>query len=263
MSFDWEYFGNHLLRPNSVYVTALWTTLYLALISQTLGTLLGAVIAGGRLSPFRILRTAAFVYTWLIRGVPVIVFMVLFFTGLAAARIYRFEDIDILGFEIDANIQAAIVALSIREAAYMSEVIRNGLQSVEEGQISAARALGMPRWMVMRRVVIPQAMRVIIPPLGNNFNIMLKTTSLASVIGVQELFLTTRSVSSTSFRVFEMFLVLALNYLILTTAWAVIQVLIEMRLRRHEADADMLPWWRRLLISLGGNADDSQARGMA
>lgn len=263
MSFDWEFFWEQLLSPRETYVTALWTTLYLAVIAQVLGTALGAVIAAGRLSNFRVLRVLAFIYTWLIRGVPVIVFMVIFFTGLAAANIFRFEDFDVFGFEISANVQAAITALAIREAAYMSEVIRNGIQSVEQGQIDAARALGMPWWRVLGRVVIPQAMRVIVPPLGNNFNIMLKTTSLASVIGVEELFLTTRTISAATFRVFEMFLVLALNYLLLTTIWAVIQVIIETRLQRHEADEIQKPWYQRVFDALSGAGEGAEPRGIA
>ena len=93
---------------------------------------------------------------------------------------------------------------------------------------------------------------MIIPPLGNNFNIMLKTTSLASVIGVQELFLSTRSISAATFKVFEMFTIVAINYLLLTTIWAVIQVLIEMRLNRHEAEASETPWWKRVAEFLAG-----------
>lgn len=252
MNFDWAFFVDQLTSPNGAYIRALWTTLYMAVIAQLLGIALGAIVAAGRLSKMGFLSFLAFLYTWVIRGIPVIVFMVLLYTGVAAAGIFRFEDITIGSFTLRASVQAAIAALSIREGAYMSEVIRNGVQSVERGQLDAARALGMPWWTVLGRVVMPQALRVIIPPLGNNFNIMLKTTSLASVIGVQELFLVTRSISAATFKVFEMFTIVALNYLLLTTIWAVIQVLIEMRLNRHEADTSAKPWWKRVAEFLSG-----------
>jgi len=257
MNFDWTFFVDRLFSPTPLYVQALWVTLYVAVIAQLLGIAIGAVVAAGRLSGNRFLTTLAFIFTWVVQGIPVIVFMVLLYTGIAAAGIYRFEDISIRSFTLRANIQAAIVALGIREGAYMAEIIRNGVQAVERGQIDAARALGMPWWNVLRRVVMPQALRVIIPPLGNNFNIMLKTTSLASVIGVQELFLVTRSISAATFKAFEMFSIVALNYLLLTTLWAIIQVFIEMRLGRHNLDDSDLPWWKRVGQFLSGSGQTS------
>lgn len=253
MNFDWTFFADRLFSPNATYVQALWVTLYVAVIAQLLGIVIGAFVAAGRLSANRLLAVLAFLFTWVVQGIPVIVFMVLLYTGIAAAGIYRFEDVTIGSITIRANIQAAIVALGIREGAYMAEIIRNGVQAVERGQIDAARALGMPWWTVLARVVVPQAMRVIVPPLGNNFNIMLKTTSLASVIGVQELFLVTRSISAATFKVFEMFSIVALNYLFLTTLWAIVQVSIEMRLGRHDLDGDDTPWWRRVGEFLAGH----------
>lgn len=263
MSFDWEFFWRHLLNPSEGYLAAFGRTIYMAVTAQALGIGIGALVAAGRVSKLRIPRVLAFLYAWLIRGVPVIVFMVLFYTGLAAADIFRFEDIEISGFVLSANIQAAIIALGVREGAYMSEVIRNGVQAVEDTQIEAAKALGMSRWTTLRRVTIPQAMRVIIPPLGNNFNIMLKTTSLASVIGVRELFLTTRTISSVTFRVFEMFIILALNYLVLTTVWAVFQAYIEAQLTAHEAVETEKSSWERLIEFLGGSAEEASSRGIA
>ena len=163
------------------------------------------------------------------RGTPLLVQIVFLYTGLAAANIYRFEDID-LGFVVIAgNIQAAIVALSLNEGAYMSEIIRAGISSVDLGQTEAAKSLGMTYWKLMRRIVLPQAVRVIIPPLGNDFNGMLKNTTLVSVIGVPELLLATEMVTSATFRVFELYLVVALYYLTLTTLWGVVQQWIERR----------------------------------
>lgn len=126
----------------------------------------------------------------------------------------------------------------------MGEIFRNGIQSVDKGQVEAARALGLRGVKLLRKIVIPQAMRVVVPPMGNQFNVMLKVTSLASVIGVPELFQTTGTYAAQTFRVFELFIGLAINYVIMTAAWSVVQSLIEARLSRHEADVD-----RRAVLS--------------
>jgi polar amino acid transport system permease protein len=178
--------------------------------------------------------------------------MVILFTGVAAAGLLRFNDFAVGSFTVSASLQAAIVAIGLREGAYMGEIIRNGLQSVSKGQVEAARALGMSPMRVMWKIIIPQAMRVIVPPFGNDFNVMLKVTSLASVIGVPELFLTTQTFSAENFRVFELFIGLAINYLLLTTAWSVIQSLIEARLRRHESTAGRISFLRTVQAHLIG-----------
>ena len=166
------------------------------------------------------------------------VWFILFYTGFAMAGIFRFQDIEILNIVIGGNVQAAIICLSMREAAYMAEVIRGGILSVEQGQVDASKSLGMSWWQSMYRITLPQSLRVVVPPMGNNFNIMLKTTALASVIGVEELFLTTRTISAATFKVFEMFLVLAIAYLIITMGWSLLQTFMEYRLNRHEQDPE-------------------------
>ena len=229
MAFDWGFFWHYLLEPSSVYLHGLWLTLSLSVISQGLGTLIGLFAALGGLSRYRGIQAPVRFYVWVMRGTPLLVQIVFLYTGLAAANIYRFEDID-LGFVVIAgNIQAAIVALSLNEGAYMSEIIRAGISSVDLGQTEAAKSLGMTYWKLMRRIVLPQAVRVIIPPLGNDFNGMLKNTTLVSVIGVPELLLATEMVTSATFRVFELYLVVALYYLTLTTLWGVVQQWIERR----------------------------------
>jgi polar amino acid transport system permease protein len=124
-------------------------------------------------------------------------------------------------------VQAGIVALSLHEAAYMAEIIRAGIASVALGQTEAAKSLGMSYIRIMRLIVLPQAARFIVPPLGNEFNGMLKSTTLVSVIGVPELLLTTETLTSATFRVFELYAVVALYYLTLTTAWGFIQARLE------------------------------------
>ncbi len=112
---------------------------------------------------------------------------------------------------------SAFIALSLNEGAYMAEIIRAGIASVDQGQMEAAESLGMTRWLAMRRVVIPQAIRIIIPPTGNEFISMLKNTSLAYVISTKEIFFQTEQLSTASFRYFEPLLIVSLYYLAMTT----------------------------------------------
>ena len=229
MNFDWAFFWRYLFEPSSVYLHGLWLTLSLSVISQSLGTLIGVVAALGTQSRFRWVRTLVGFYTWLMRGTPLLVQIVFIYTALAAGGIFRFEDWNLGFVVIPGNIQAGIVALSLNEGAYMTEIVRAGILSVDRGQTEAARSLGMTYLKLMRRIILPQAARVIVPPLGNEFNAMLKNTTLVSVIGVPELLLATQMVTSATFRVFELYTVVALYYLTLTTLWGFVQRLIERR----------------------------------
>jgi polar amino acid transport system permease protein len=229
MAFDWSFFWHYLLEPSSVYLHGLWLTLSLSVISQSLGTLIGLFAALGKLSRYRTLQLIVGFYVWAMRGTPLLVQVVFIYTGLAAGNIFRFEDIHIGVFVLPGNIQAGIVALSLNEGAYMAEIIRAGITSVDIGQTEAAKSLGMTYWKLMRRIILPQAARVILPPLGNDFNGMLKNTTLLSVIGVPELLLATEMITSATFRVFELYLVVALYYLTLTTLWGIVQRWIEGR----------------------------------
>ena len=145
------------------------------------------------------------------------------------------------------NVLAGIVALSINEGAYMSEIVRAGILSVEPGQTEAAKSLGMTYGLTMRRIVLPQALRVIIPPLGNEFNNMLKTTSLAFTIGVYEMFADAEIGYSNSFKV-EFFEAVAIWYLVLTGVWSIIQASIERRLGASER-MDELSFRERLMAA--------------
>ena len=170
MNFDWASFWHYLLQPTSVYLHGLWLTLSLSVVSQSLGTLIGVAAALGTQSRFRAVRTLVGFYTWLFRGTPLLVQIVFVYTALAAGGIFRFEDIDLGFVVIPGNIQAAIVALSLNEGAYMTEIIRAGILAVDNGQTEAAKSLGMTYFKLMRRIILPQAIRVIVPPLGNEFN---------------------------------------------------------------------------------------------
>ncbi len=229
MKFDWDFFAHYLLEPSSVYIHGLWLTLCISVISQSLGTAVGVVGALGTQSRFRGVRAIVAFYVWLMRGTPLLVQIVFIYTGLAAANICRFENIDLGFVVIPGNIQAGVVALSLNEGAYMTEIVRAGIRSVDAGQTEAAKSLGMTYLKLMRRIILPQAARVIIPPLGNEFNSMLKNTTLLSVIGVPELLLATNIVISATFRVFELLSVVSLYYLTLTTLWTFVQRWIDRR----------------------------------
>jgi len=229
MSFDWPFFWHYLLRPSTAYLNGLMLTLVLSVVAQTLGTVLGLFAALGRMSRMTPLRFLIRGYVWIMRGTPLLVQIVFIYTGLAAGGIFRFEDISLGILTIPGNVQAGLVALSLNEAAYMAEIIRAGISSVDPGQTEAAKSVGMTYALLMRRIVLPQATRFVIPPLGNEFNAMLKNTTLVSVIGVPELLLTTETLTSATFRVFELYSVVALYYLTLTTLWGFVQGRIELR----------------------------------
>jgi polar amino acid transport system permease protein len=247
MNFDWPFFWHYLLRPSAAYLNGLMLTLVLSVVAQTLGTTLGLFAALGRMSRLTPLRLLVRGYVWIMRGTPLLVQIVFIYTALAAGGIFRFEDINLGFVVIPGNIQAAIVALSLNEGAYMTEIIRAGILSVDNGQTEAAKSLGMTYFKYMRRIILPQAVRVIVPPLGNEFNAMLKNTTLVSVIGVPELLLATQMITSATFRVFELYSVVALYYLTLTTLWGFVQAWLE---RKYGEPSRNIPQNPGLITSL-------------
>lgn len=230
--FDWSFFTDAVFHPSGQFMTGLWRTIYISVVAQALGVVFGLAIALMRRSRFVPVRGAAAGYVWLVRGTPLLVQLVVVYNGLAATGIYRFEDSQIGPWILMGVIKAAIITLAANEAAYMSEIFRAALDSIDVGQAEAAKALGMTPTLSMRLVLLPQAFRITIPPLGNEFNLMMKSTSLLSVIGVQEMFLTAQSINSATFKTFEIFLAAAVYYLLLTGIWTFIQRGIERRFDR-------------------------------
>ncbi|MDF3868546.1 amino acid ABC transporter permease [Pseudomonas denitrificans (nom. rej.)] len=234
MNFSWDVFWQYLLRPSDIYLYGLWLTCMIAVSAMLLGCVLGLMAALMRLSSNPLLQYPVRFYVWLMRGTPLLVQIVFLYTALAAGGIFRFEDLDLGLFILPGNIQAAIIALGLNEGAYMAEIIRAGIGAVDKGQYEAGKSLGMTFPKLMRRIVLPQAFRVIVPPLGNEFNVMLKNTTLVSVIGVQELLLSTQMVTSATFRVFELYLVVAIYFLALTTLWGFFQRWLEVRFGKSD-----------------------------
>lgn len=252
MHFDWSFFQHLLFHPPSSFVQGAERTIYLAVIAQALGVVLGLALALCRRSRQLPLRVFASGYIWLIRGTPLLVQAVIIYDGSAAMGLYSFHNVSIGVVSIPGVVQAGIVTLAVNEGAYMAEIMRAAIDSVDKGQTEAAESLGMRRRQAMRHVVLPQAMRVVIPPLGNEFNNMLKVTSLLSVIGLQELFLAAQDYNSTTFRTFEIFLVAAIYYILMTTAWSFVQSAVERRLQAKGGDVlPSVPLWQRLF---GGGA---------
>lgn len=227
MKFDWSYFWDGLLRPSPQFLDGLALTVIISVIAMSLALLLGLVIAlmgRSRFLPFQIFAS---LYIWVIRGTPLLVQLVIIYTGFAAAGIFRFEDTDIFGSLVKGAVQAAIIGLMLNESAYISEIVRSGLESVDRGQNEAALSLGMTPMHSMRKIIVPQAIRIMVPPLGNSFNGLMKSTSILSIIGVSEMFQVGSTMSAATFKVFEIYVVVALYYLLLTTVWTFIQTAIE------------------------------------
>ena len=261
MHFDWSFFQHLLFHPPGSFVQGAIRTVYLAVIAQALGVLLGLVLALWRRSRHVLPRTVASGYIWLIRGTPLLVQAVIIYDGSSAMGLYSFRTLSLGPVSVPGVVQAGIVTLALNEGAYMAEIMRAAIDSVDKGQAEAAESLGLRRRQAMRHVVLPQAMRVVIPPLGNEFNNMLKVTSLLSVIGLQELFLAAQDYNSTTFRTFEIFLVVAIYYIAMTTVWSFIQSAIERRLRAKGGEVLATVTLRQRLFGGGGLVPGDLLRG--
>jgi polar amino acid transport system permease protein len=227
--FHWNFFFDSIIHPDRLILAGLALTVTISIASQAIGVILGVFAAIGRLSRLRLMRYVAYFYIWVFRGTPLIVQLVFFYYGLSVTRIYTWPDVTVGPLIITGAVQAGIFALGVNEGAYMAEIVRAGILSIDTGQAEAARALGMTYGKLMRRIVLPQAARVIIPPLGNEFNNMLKTTSLLFVLSVQELYTVFNIKQNLDFAPFEYFLAAAAWFLLLTTIWGLFQSVIERR----------------------------------
>jgi polar amino acid transport system permease protein len=250
VSFDWDFLTQSLFHPSGTFLQGLARTVYISVLAQVFGTIGGLVVELARRSRWRPLRLLGSGYVWLVRGTPLLVQLVIVYNGLAAMNLYRFTDLTIGPVVVLGVVQAAVLTLAMNEAAYMAEIIRSALDAIDDGQSEAGVALGMTPAMTMRHVLLPQAARIVVPPLGNEFNLMMKSTSLLSVIGLQEMFLTAQAINSATFKTFEIFLTVAVYYLLLTTVWAVIQRWIERRFAGPTA-AVAAPSMRDRLFTVG------------
>jgi polar amino acid transport system permease protein len=235
-SFEWHILWERIFHPDHAFVLALWRTVSIAVVAQVLGVLLGLVAALMRMSKLRLVRALSNLYTLVFRGTPVIVqiFFVYYGLNLLFGVTVIPNELNLGFVRVPGQVVAGILALGINEGAYMREIVRAGIDAIDRGQMEAAKSLGMTYALGMRRIVLPQAARVIVPPLGNEFNNMLKTTSLLAFIGVTELFQDAEIHYSQTFKPVEYFAAVALWYLLLTSIWSFIQAWIERRLAVSE-----------------------------
>ncbi|MDN5798077.1 MAG: amino acid ABC transporter permease [Intrasporangium sp.] len=253
-NFEWGVVGNFF--TTKAILSGLGMTLLLTVVVMAIGIVLGIVLAVMRLSPNPILSGASGLYIWFFRGTPVLVQLLLWYN--LAALFPRISFGIPFGPEfmvVDANavitpFVAALLGLGLNEGAYMAEIVRAGIHSVDEGQVEASQALGMRRRLTMRRIVLPQAMRVIIPPTGNEVISMLKTTSLVSVISLADLLYSAQIISARTFQIIPLLLVASIWYLIVTTILTMIQSRIERRYSRGTRRAEPISIWQRLWRNL-------------
>ncbi len=233
----------YVLKP--VTLRGVVVTLEMTVIAMVIGIVGGTIIAVMRLSDNPVLRVVAWVYVWLFRGVPLLV-QIIFWGFLGALYPTIFVGIPFVGVvfghgntsALIGSFTAAILALGLNEVAYAAELVRAGIISVDTGQSEAAYSIGMSRGVTMRRVVLPQAMRVIIPPMGNETITMLKMTSLVSVISGNDLLTTIQKLYEQNFQVIPLLIVASLWYLALTTVLTVGQHYLEKRFGRGFGQAD-------------------------
>ncbi|HEY7621495.1 MAG TPA: amino acid ABC transporter permease [Solirubrobacteraceae bacterium] len=230
--FGWGTVGDYLFDDR--VLRGVRVTLELTVVAMAIGIALGVILAVMRLSPNPLVSGGAWVYIWFFRGTPVLV-QILFWGFVSALYPKISIGIPFGGPEFasaDANnaikpFIAAILGLGLNEGAYMAEIVRAGMLSVDEGQTEAAHSLGMTRLQTLRRIVLPQAMRVIIPPTGNETISMLKTTSLVSVIAYAELLYSVQLIYAVNFKQIPLLLVAAIWYLFFTTILSIGQYYLE------------------------------------
>jgi polar amino acid transport system permease protein len=212
------------------FAHAALVTLGLSLAALAVGVVIGLLLAVGREAPYRTVHHLVTGYLWLFRGTPVLLQLVFAFNVLPAFGV------------VLSGFTCAVLALGLNEGAYMAEIMRAGILGVGRGQRLAARALGMDEWRIMVWVVLPQALRIVIPPIGNQFISMLKVTAIVSVIGVRELLMVAEQDASGTFRYLETLFAAGVYYLALTTIFMQVQMRIERGLshRRRTVPAPVL-----------------------
>lgn len=223
---EWSYVGRFITVP--VILAGIANTMTMAVLAMALGIVLGVVVAVMRLSPNPVLSSVAIFYTWLFRGTPLILQLLLWFNlalvfpVLGIPGIWSGRAVDIM-----TPFLAALLGLGLNQGAYTSEVMRAGMLSVDSGQYEAASAIGMGRLKALRRIILPQAMRVVLPPLGNEFIGMVKATSLASVIQYPEVLHAAENIYYANSRVIELLIVAGLWYLLVVSVLTPLQMLLE------------------------------------
>jgi polar amino acid transport system permease protein len=258
--FEWSVVGHYMFDER--VLEGVRVTLELTVIAMAIGVVLGVLMAIMRLSLNPLVSGGSWLYIWFFRGTPVLV-QLIFWYNIAA--LYPKIGLGIPfgpsfvhpnANELILPFTAAILGLGLNEGAYMAEIVRAGIISVDEGQSDAAQALGMTRLQTMRRIVLPQAMRVIIPPTGNETISMLKTTSLVSVIAVADLLYSVENIYSVNYKTIPLLIVASIWYLICTSVLYVGQYYLERHYGRGALREEPLTPLQRVRLGLFGQHDD-------
>jgi polar amino acid transport system permease protein len=230
-NLEWHSVRKYLF--NHIILRGVWMTIKLTVLSMAIGILLGIVAAVMRLSENPIVRGAAWLYVWFFRGTPLLVQILFWFAISDLFKTLAFgvpfgphfanqKTVTLISLFL-----SALLALSLNEGAYMSEIVRAGILAVDEGQSEAAQALGMTKLQTMRRIVLPQAMRVIVPPTGNEINSMLKSTSLVSTVGIFDLLRSAQAIYIINYKIIPLLIVAVIWYLAMTSVLQVGQFYLE------------------------------------
>ncbi|MFI7404596.1 amino acid ABC transporter permease [Streptomyces sp. NPDC049541] len=220
-AFEWDVVAEYFTSDS--VLRGLWLTLWLTAVVMVLGFALGTLLAAFRLSANPVLRAVSWGYVWLFRSIPILVQLLLWFNiGALYPELFGVKTVNLLG-----PVEVAVVGLTLHEAAYAAEVVRGGILSVDRGQIEAAQALGLSRWRRWRRIVLPQAMRSIVPPAGNMLIGTLKGTSIVSVIAVNDLLFSAQLIYHRTYQVIPLLMVATLWYTVVTSVLGVGQYYVE------------------------------------
>ncbi|MDQ1205123.1 amino acid ABC transporter permease [Microbacterium sp. SORGH_AS_0862] len=229
---DWGVTGQWLFNPR--ILKGVWVTIQLSVLSMVFGVLLGTLIGIARLSHNRVLRLIASTYVTIFRSIPALLQLLLWGNiGLIVQQVsIGIPFTDVRFFALDTNdliapFTAAVIALALHEAAYVAEIVRGGVLGVDVGQREAGAALGMPPGYIMRRVLLPQAFRLIIPPLGNQFVTLIKATSLVAIIAGGDVLTEAQNIAASNYRVVEMLAVATFWYFLLVIAASICQSFLE------------------------------------
>ncbi len=250
--FEWHVVGQYLFDSRVLH--GMWATIYMTFLSMVIGIILGILAAVMRLSPNPIVSGASWLYIWFFRGTPLLV-QILFWYNVAAVFPTISLGIPFTGpvfVHESANslitpLVAGLLALGLNEGAYMAEIVRAGMISVDEGQTHAAQSLGMSRLQTLRLIVLPQAVRVMIPPTGNETISMLKNTSLLYVTGFVELLYSVTQIYNVNYQTIPLLIVASIWYLVLTSILYVGQYFIERRFGRGFSRSEQIPMRERWL----------------
>jgi polar amino acid transport system permease protein len=220
-AFQWDVVGEYF--TSTAVLRGLWLTLWLTAVVMALGFALGTLLAAARLSANPVLKGVSWGYVWLFRSVPILVQLLFWFNiGALYPYILGVKTVNLFG-----PVTVAVVGLTLHEAAYAAEVVRGGILSVDRGQTEAAQALGLSRWQRWWRIVLPQAMRSIVPPAANMLIGTLKGTSIVSVIAVQDLLYSAQLIYHRTYQVIPLLMVATLWYVIVTSVLSVGQYYVE------------------------------------